>query len=33
MDYDSKLEADVHRIFVQAVFGFLRKKAGNGKKL
>jgi hypothetical protein len=33
MAYDSKLVAAIHRIFVQTVFGFLRKKAGDGRKL
>jgi hypothetical protein len=32
MAYDSKLVADIHRIFVQTVFAFLRSKAGNVKK-
>ena len=32
MAYDSRLVADVHRIFVQAVFGSLRRRAGAGKK-
>jgi hypothetical protein len=33
MAYDSKLVADIQRIFVQTVFASLRRKAGNGKKL
>ena len=33
MAYDSRLVADIHRIFVQTVFAFLRRKAGNVKKL
>jgi hypothetical protein len=33
MAYDSKLVADIHRIFVQTVFASLRRRVGNEKKL
>jgi hypothetical protein len=33
MAYDSKTVADIHRIFVQAVFASLRRRAGNNRKL